>query len=102
MFIIAYGDIVDGMTFVGPFLTHDDAVLHCEGDDTAWHIVPLIPPPDSTAGSLQSKLSEMGDQLDEVAVALAGPLIGPSEETSSYVSNLREIETFLRTGVVHE
>jgi hypothetical protein len=45
MFMICYGNVVDGLTFVGPFMDHDSAVAYCEGDDSQWNIIPLSSPP---------------------------------------------------------
>ena len=44
MFVVAYGNFVDGFSFVGPFIDHDSALLYCEDDDTEWHIVELSEP----------------------------------------------------------
>lgn len=61
MFVVCYGNIVDGMSFVGPFISHDDAVLHCDGDDSQWNIIELDAPPDGAAGSLWAHLQDVED-----------------------------------------
>jgi hypothetical protein len=45
MYIIVYGNIFDGLEFVGPFSDRDSALLYSEGDSGEWHIVELQPPP---------------------------------------------------------
>jgi len=101
MYMVAYGNVVDGMSFVGPFLNHEDAVLHCDGNDSQWNIIELVSPPDTTAGSLASRLEEFADVLEDAATTLSQFLIGqaltgPSEEMTIFVNSLRQVQSDLR------
>lgn len=97
MFVVYYGNIVDGLSFVGPFVRREDAILHCTGDDTQWGIIELISPPDVAVGALSTYAKEFADQLEEISLALGEPVIGPSEETQGYVQTLKSIESSLRS-----
>lgn len=70
MFMICYGNVVDGFTFTGPFLDHDSAVAYCEGDDDQWNIVELNTPNESS-DSVQDLLANIGDVLTDAADALS-------------------------------
>lgn len=69
MFMICFGNLVDGFTFTGPFLDHDSAVTYCEGDDDQSNIVPLNTP-DESSDSVQDLLVNIGDVLDDAVDAL--------------------------------
>lgn len=45
-FIIVYGDIFDGFTFVGPFDDHEVALAYAQADGCkpSWHITELETP----------------------------------------------------------
>jgi hypothetical protein len=58
MFVIVYGNFVDGLSFVGPFINHDSALLYCEGDNTEWHIVELSEPRECS-GSVYDLIDEL-------------------------------------------
>ena len=45
-YIVIYGNIVDGMSFVGPFETHDAALRFINGDYGVWLIAPIELPPE--------------------------------------------------------
>lgn len=44
MFIVTYGNIVDGFFFVGPFESFEEARIFAEKLDDGWHIVELQAP----------------------------------------------------------
>lgn len=70
MFMICYGNVVDGFTFTGPFLDHDSAVAYCDGDDDQWNIVELNTPNESSY-SVQELLGTVGDILTDTADELS-------------------------------
>lgn len=58
MFVIVYGNFLYGLSFVGPFINHDSALLYCEGDNTEWHIVELSEPRECS-GSVYDLIDEL-------------------------------------------
>lgn len=70
MFMICFGNVVDGFTFTGPFLDHDSAVAYCDGDDDQWNIVPLTTPNESS-DSVQELLGTVGEILLDAAEELS-------------------------------
>lgn len=42
--MIVYGSLGSGYTFMGPFPSHDAALDYATGDDEQWEIVKLEPP----------------------------------------------------------
>ena len=46
MFIVIYGNPVDGLSFVGPFEDYDAALRYVNGDHGQWLIAPISTPPD--------------------------------------------------------
>lgn len=70
MFIIYDGNIVNGMKFIGPFLTHDAAMEYCCGDDIQANIIELTEPREES-GSIYDLLKIVGDALDEAANTLS-------------------------------
>lgn len=70
MFMICFGNVVDGFTFTGPFLDHEAAVAYCDGDDDQWNIVPLNTP-NEDSGSVQELLVTVGDILTVAADELS-------------------------------
>lgn len=61
MFIIAYGDLHDGFTFVGPFPNMQEATAYIESEDDKslqWSIQPLWMP-DLDANGLREYADEV-------------------------------------------
>lgn len=46
MFIVIYGNPVEGLSFVGPFESYDAALRYVSGDRDQWLIAPIVAPPE--------------------------------------------------------
>jgi hypothetical protein len=62
MYIILGGNIVSGMSFTGPFKTHEDAVFYCKGSDSPSDIVKLTAP-NKAATKLERNEFSCGDDI---------------------------------------
>ena len=69
MFVIAYGSPFDGVSLVGPFMTHDAAINYAEGSG-AYEVVEISKPSEPSDGSIYDLLENVADNLDEAAGAL--------------------------------
>jgi hypothetical protein len=44
-YIVAFGDAFNGLSFYGPFDTHEEASAYAEREtNDAWHVLPLAKP----------------------------------------------------------
>ena len=46
MVIVIEGNPIDGMTFVGPFGSHEEAIIFMEGEGGDWWIANMETPPE--------------------------------------------------------
>ncbi len=46
MFVVIYGNPVEGLSFVGPFESYDAALRYVNGDFSQCLIAPIASPPD--------------------------------------------------------
>lgn len=97
MWIVVYGSVWEGLSFVGPFLEKEDAEKHCDGDKSDWNIVPLESPPDGTDGSLSELLDTCADTLDEVCNFICSEQILPCQEGDDLSERMTELAISCRT-----
>lgn len=91
MFVIYDGVLGGSMTFIGPFLTNEDAVAYCELNDTPKTNVIELTEPREESGSVYDLLKTLGDALDEAANNLSDDEVSQelSEELSGHALNCR-------------
>lgn len=70
MFAVAYGSPFDGVSLVGPFLTHDAALSFAENSGD-FEVVEISKPNGCDSdGSVYDLLENVADNLDDAASAL--------------------------------